>query len=70
MSDPLKNFDTHPDSAHVRLPMLMTLYACSEATVHRAVKTGHIPQPVKHFERAVCWNVGNLRRALAKAGAR
>ena len=70
MSDPLKNFDTLPDSAHVKLPALMALYAASPSTIRRYVIIGRIPKPVTHFNRAVCWNVGELRRSLAKAVAR
>jgi predicted DNA-binding transcriptional regulator AlpA len=66
MQEPLKNFDLLPDSAHVRLPIVMALYACSAPTVRRAVKAGRIPKPIKHLDRAVCWNVGELRAALAK----
>ena len=68
MSQPLTDFDSLPDSAHVRLPVVMALYACSAPTVRRAVRAGRIPKPLRlFFDRAVCWNVGALRMALAKA---
>lgn len=67
MKHPLTEFDTLPDAAHVRLPVVAALYACSEATVWRGVRSGRIPKPRKHFDRASAWNVGELRRALAQA---
>lgn len=67
MQDPLFHFDSLPDSAHVRIPVVAALYACSRATVWRGVREGRLPKPVKLFERAACWNVGQLRRSLAKA---
>ena len=67
MSQPLTDFDSLPDSAHVRLPVVMALYACSAPTVRRAVRAERIPKPLRLFDRAVCWNVGALRMALAKA---
>ncbi len=67
MQEPLRNFDSLPDSAHVRLPVVAALFACSEATVWRGVKSGRIPKPRKHFNRACAWQVGELRKALDKA---
>lgn len=61
----LEKFDTLPDSANVRLPVVMRLYACSPASVWRAVKAGRIPKPRKLSPRTTCWNVGELRQALA-----
>ncbi len=63
--DALKNFDSLPDSANVRLPVVAALYGCSPATIFRRVKSGHIPAPRKISERVTAWNVGALRRALA-----
>jgi predicted DNA-binding transcriptional regulator AlpA len=57
-------FDQYPNSASVRLPVVMALFACSSATVWRRVKSGHIPQPRKLSLRTTCWNVGELRQAL------
>lgn len=57
--------DNLPDSAHVRLPVVQSIFACSPATVWRAVKVGRIPAP-KHFGPRLCaWNVGELRAALS-----
>lgn len=70
MHEPLKNFDALPDSAHVRIPTVAALFACSPATIRRGVRDGRIPKPVKHFERASAWNVGELRAALQGQGKR
>jgi predicted DNA-binding transcriptional regulator AlpA len=61
----LKNFDQLPDSAYIRLPVLRGLYGISAASCWRGVKKGSIPTPVKLSERCTCWNVGQVRAALA-----
>lgn len=63
--DALKNFDSLPDSANVRLPVVAALRGCSTATVWRDVKRGLLPAPRKLSERVTAWNVGQLRRCLA-----
>lgn len=63
--DALKHFDLLPNSASVRLPIVEALYACSAASVWRGVKAGRIPKPRKLSPRTTCWNVGELRQALA-----
>lgn len=65
MLSALKNFDSLPNSAHVRLPVVAALYACSPATVWRRLKDGGIPTPKKLSDRVTAWNVGELRAALA-----
>ncbi|MFH1494734.1 MAG: hypothetical protein ABIG70_08055 [Pseudomonadota bacterium] len=62
----ITNFDSLPDAAHVRLPMVKLLYGCSSATVWRAVKSQSIPAPRRLAIRVTAWNVGDLRKALAK----
>lgn len=64
--DALKAFDSLPDSANVRLPVVQYLHACSSATVWRRVKRGTLPAPRKLSERVTAWNVGELRQSLAK----
>ena len=64
----LRDFDQLPDSAHVRLPVVKALYACSPASVWRGVKNATIPKPHKLSPRTTCWNVGELRQALTNAG--
>ncbi len=65
----LADFDSLPDAAHVRLPVVQALYACSDETIRRRVKAGQIPAPRKLGPRLTAWNVGDLRRALAQAVA-
>ena len=63
--DALKNFDSLPDSASVRLPVVKALKACSSATIWRMVARGDLPSPRKLSQRITAWNVGELRKALA-----
>jgi predicted DNA-binding transcriptional regulator AlpA len=64
----LHYFDQLPDSANVRQPVVQALYACSSASVWRGIHAGRIPKPRKLSPRTTCWNVGELRAALAAAG--
>lgn len=57
-------FDSLPNSAQVRLPVVLALYACSRATVWRHVRAGLIPAPVKVSARITVWSVGVLRKHL------
>ncbi len=63
----LRNFDSLPDSANVRLPVVAALFACAPATVWRRVKAGTLPAPRKLSERVTAWNVADLRRALGRS---
>ena len=65
LPDALTNFDSQPDSAYVRQPVVQGLFAISAATVWRMVKRGTLPAPRKLSERVTAWNVGDLRKALA-----
>jgi len=65
----LRHFDSLPDSANVRQPVVEALYGCSGATVWRGVKRGKIPVPRKLSQRVTAWNGGELRRALKEGGA-
>ncbi len=65
----LSNFDSLPDEANARLPVVAALYGCSPASVWRMVKRKTIPAPRKLSERITVWNVGELRRALAEKSA-
>lgn len=64
----LTNFDHLPNAANVRQPVVQGLYGCSAASVWRGVKDGRIPKPRKLSPRTTCWNVGELRQALAING--
>ena len=61
--DALKNFDSYPDSACVRQPVVEALFGCSSATVWRMVKRGKL-KPRKLSDRLTGFNVGELRVAL------
>jgi len=61
--DALKNFDSLPDSANVRQPVVEALFSCSSATVWRMVKRGRL-KPRKLSDRLTGFNVGELRLAL------
>lgn len=63
-SPALVTFDSQPNCAFVRLPVVMALYGISPATVWRNVKNGNIPKPRKLTTRTTVWNVGELRVAL------
>jgi predicted DNA-binding transcriptional regulator AlpA len=63
----LAQFESLPDSANVAQPVVQGLYGCSGPTVWRRVKDGTIPKPRKLSPGCTRWNVGELRRALAKA---
>ena len=63
----LQYFDQLPDSANIRQPIVEALFACSSTTLWRRVKDGRIPRPHKLSDRVSAWNVGELRKALAKA---
>ena len=60
----LLNFDSLPNLAHVRINVVIALYACSRATVWRHVKAGRIPAPIKLSERTTVWQVSSLRKHL------
>ena len=64
LPDALIHFDSLPDSAHVRQPVVEALFGCSPATVWRRVADGRLPAPRKLSDRVTAWNVGELRRKL------
>jgi predicted DNA-binding transcriptional regulator AlpA len=64
MPTPLQNFDSLPDSAYVRIPVLASLLSCSHSTIWRAVKNGRLPEPKRYCDRVSGWNVGQLRQVL------
>lgn len=62
----ITNFRDLPDEAHIRMPVMKVLYACSESTIWRGVKKNLIPAPHHLATKVTCWNVGKIRAALAK----
>lgn len=68
--DALRNFDSLPDSAEVRLPVVCGFYGdVSPMTIYRWEKAGLIPKRKKRGLRVTTWNVGELRRSRAAADA-
>ncbi|MBG6082718.1 helix-turn-helix transcriptional regulator [Rubrivivax gelatinosus] len=63
-SQALRDFDTLPDSARVRLPVVVALCGVSVPTVWRMAKDGRLPPPVK-CGGITSWRVGDLRKAPA-----
>lgn len=61
----LAHFDSLPNAAHVRLPVVAALKGIGPATVWRWVKDGRLPQPHKLGPNTTAWNVGELRQAHA-----
>lgn len=61
----LANFDSLPESAFIRLPIIKALYGVSSATIWRGVKNGTIPKPTKLTQRTTAWSVKSVRAALA-----
>lgn len=65
----LIKFDSLPDAANVRQPVVEALFACSSATLWRRCKDGSIPAPKRLSPRITTWNVGALREFLRMKGA-
>lgn len=65
----LKSFDSLPDSAHVRVPVVAALRGCTVNTVWRHVKLGLVPAPKKLGPQITAWNVGELRRSFGMEAA-
>lgn len=61
--DSLIEFDSMPNSAYVRLPVVTKLFGVSRATVWRWSKMGKITA-TRLAEKTTGWNVGNLRKVL------
>jgi predicted DNA-binding transcriptional regulator AlpA len=62
----LRGFDTLPDSAHVRLPVVCALNGgVPPQTIYRWIKEGRHPAPVKLGPGVSAWRVGEIRRNLA-----
>jgi predicted DNA-binding transcriptional regulator AlpA len=62
----LREFSDLPDDAFVRLPVVISLFGFSAATVWRASKDGRLPKPVKLGPAISGWPVGGLRRKLSE----
>lgn len=62
----LRDFDSLPDSAGVRMPVVAALNNVSEMTVRRWTERGLLPMPTKKGNVTI-WNVGALRRSMKSA---
>lgn len=62
----LKEFDTLPDSAYVRLPVITALIGVSRATVWRWTREGNLPKSIR-ISGVTLWSVGGLRKCLGLA---
>lgn len=60
----LAGFDSYPDSAYVRLPVVCALFQVSPATVWRWSKSQRIAAPRRLSDGVTAWNVGELRKSL------
>jgi len=65
----LNNFDSLPNSAHVKQRVVEALFAIQPSTVHKWVKEGRIPAPKIHLPKHTAWNVGDLRKKLKEIQA-
>jgi len=62
----LECFETLPENANLRLPVMLVLYGCSRATFYRLIKKGLIPEPYRLGERTSVWRAGETRASLKK----
>lgn len=64
----MSQFDSLPDSALVRLPVVKNLFSISSPTVWRWSKSGRLPAPIK-ISGITAWQVGSLRKTLREMTA-
>lgn len=65
ITEELKRFSELPNEAYVRAPTVRALFACGKTTMWGAVGK-YIPEPRRFGPGNVAFNVGELRKALAK----
>jgi predicted DNA-binding transcriptional regulator AlpA len=66
--DPIREFDSLPNSARVDVKCVAVLYGMTESTIYRKLKKGLIPQPVRN-DGCTRWRVGDLRQHLQASGS-
>jgi len=64
----MSQFDSLPDSALVRLPVVKNLFSISSPTVWRWSKSGRLPAPIR-ISGITAWQVGSLRKTLKEMTA-
>lgn len=65
----LANFDNLPDSAFVDVRVTSAVVSRSPTSIWRDSARGNFPRPVKLGPACTRWNVGDIRRHLARLGA-
>ncbi|MDM9552975.1 AlpA family phage regulatory protein [Pseudomonas asiatica] len=58
-------FDSLPDSAVIREPLVLALTGYSHTSLWDGVRAGTLPKPVQIGPRMVGWRVGDVRALLA-----
>jgi prophage regulatory protein len=58
-------FDSLPDYAVIRLPVVLAVTGIGRASFLRGVQVGTFPPPVQIGPRSVAWRVGDIRALLA-----
>jgi predicted DNA-binding transcriptional regulator AlpA len=66
---PASNFDTLPDGAYVRVPVVCAMYGVSTSTAWRMARDGRIPAATKISLGVTAWRVGDIRADLARRAA-
>jgi predicted DNA-binding transcriptional regulator AlpA len=61
----MKHFESLPDCAIVRLPVVRELFGISGPTVWRWSKNGLLPSPIK-MSGITGWQVGAIKLALSR----
>lgn len=64
-SNKMIHFESLPDCAIVRLPMVRQLFGISSPTVWRWSKNGLLPQPIR-VSGITGWQVGAIKKALKR----
>ena len=57
-------FDSLPDCAVIRLPIVLAVTGYSRMTWLNGVDAGKFPQPVQIGPRSIAWRVGDIRALL------
>ena len=63
-SEALRNWDSLPDAACVRVGVLAALYGVSHPTIWRRARSGELPKPTKLGPKTTVWRVGAVREHL------
>lgn len=66
----LADFDQLPDSAYVRLPVVLGVLGIGRTTFYRWIEDGIAPAPVKFTPGCARWSVGAIRRLIEVSAGR